>query len=155
MAIQDQVQSIYDKIFQNAREQNDATFAPQRSQLIAEEAANGRLRDPQSILSLSRFDTQKNNALSNIFGNLLQGQAGSEVQNDQFGRSLDFSGRQLNESARQFDAGNALKARQLQILKDQADDERNGIGATLGNISKGVGIAKDLVGAGKAGGLFF
>lgn len=143
---EDIVNKIYDQIFADARRQNDEQFAPQRAQLINEEGALGRLRSPASILSLSRFDTQKNNALANIFGGLLQGKATGTLQNDQFGRSLA-------ETAREADMTNALGGAKLKLLKDQGDDERNGLTALLGNIKTGTDIAGNIFGAGKRGGI--
>lgn len=129
-------------------------FDPQRENAVAEEARLGRLRSPQSIVGLSRIDTDRNRAMADIFGKLqgqkaqdqlgvsrsieeiLQGERNAGRQESQFGRSLDLQ----RSNAQQQNTLNLMNLQnqwQMGVANREAQEE-DGWGR-FGQVAGGIG----------------
>lgn len=109
--ILDQYNQLFGQYTDQAVNRLNRQTAPQRSRLVSEEAAMGRLDSPASRYSLNRFDEGANNNLTDLLGQLAGQQAGGTIDYTKFAQNLGLARDKENDDRNQF-------AQMLQFQKD-------------------------------------
>ncbi len=126
----------YDQAATRGIDQFRQALAPQRSNLISEEAALGRLDSPVARASLDRFDAQGNQGISSMLASLAGQQAQGYQGNQQFNQTLGFDRDKLSQQMAQFNAQLGFDREKAAQQQRQFEDQQPS------GLDKGFGYAK-------------
>ena len=122
----DQYNKLFSQYAEGSVDRFNREVAPQRSRLISEEAALGRLDSPASRYSLNRFDDQANSRLSDMIAQLAGTQAQGTVDYSKFGQELglkrDTLSSQMDQFNRKLELDSYLGRRDLDVRGDKSRD---------------------------------